>query len=415
MLIVSIRTGARALAAFALIAGGWASSAQAQKLCFTCSLDAAQEVPPTPSSGVGVGYLVMDRAANTLTYTFQISGLTSAETLAHIHGFSGPGVNSGIKHNLPLGANKTGVWNYLESDEPSIIAGLTYANIHTANFGGGEIRGQILRDDSQALLIAKIDDAQEVPPTGTGATGLAYFKVNTVTNTVDYYIHFIGLSSAETLAHIHGFSPPGVNSGIKVNLALGNPKIGSFTYIEPDEAGYLGGLAYVNIHTANFGGGEIRGQMLLTCTNPSTYCTAKMNSLGCLPAIGSTGTPSATAGSGFTVRGTNVRNNKPGLLFYGVNGGQAVPFTGGTLCIATPIKRTPGVNSGGTPAPANDCTGVYAFDMNCFAVGSCGGSPLAALTVAGTVVCCQYWGRDPGFAAPNNTTLTDALEYAIGP
>jgi hypothetical protein len=148
---------------------------------------------------------------------------------------------------------------------------------------------------------------------------------------------------------------------------------------------------------------------------PTTYCTAKLNSLGCLPVIGWSGAPSATAGSGFVVSGSNVRNNKSGLLFYGISGRSTTPFQGGTLCVKTPIRRTPAVNSGGSPSPANDCSGVLAIDMNAFAVGALGGMPLAALTVAGTVVNCQFWGRDPGFPAPINTTLTDALEYTVCP
>jgi hypothetical protein len=144
------------------------------------------------------------------------------------------------------------------------------------------------------------------------------------------------------------------------------------------------------------------------------YCTAKTNSLGCVPAIGSTGSPSATATSGFLITGSNVRNNKNGLLFYGVNGRAALPFQNGTLCVKTPIRRTGSVNSGGDPVPANNCTGVYVLDMNTFAHSVGPPVPLAALKVAGTVVNTQWWGRDQGFPAPNNTTLTDGLEYTVG-
>ena len=149
-------------------------------------------------------------------------------------------------------------------------------------------------------------------------------------------------------------------------------------------------------------------------SQPVVYCTAKINSLGCTPTIGYSGSPSASAGSGFSVQAIQVLNNKNGLLFYGVTGRATLPFQGGTLCVQPQIKRTPSVNSGGNPPP-NDCSGTFAIDMNLFAVGGLGGTPLPALTVAGTIVNCQWWGRDPGFVAPNNTTLSDALEYSILP
>ena len=98
------------------------------------------------------------------------------------------------------------------------------------------------------------------------------------------------------------------------------------------------------------------------------------------------------------------------FLFYGVNGAAAVPFLGGTKCVSAPIRRTPLQSSGGAPAPAEDCSGIYALDMNAFAVGAAGGNPLPALTTPGTVVHCQWWGRDPGFIA----TLSDGLTYTIG-
>jgi hypothetical protein len=147
----------------------------------------------------------------------------------------------------------------------------------------------------------------------------------------------------------------------------------------------------------------------------TTYCVSKTNSLGCGPAIEWTGFPSASSGSGFVVRCINVRNNKNGLLFYGTTGRAAIPYQGATLCVAVPIKRTGALNSGGAPAPANDCSGVYSIDMNCFALGGCGGSPSPLLTIPGTVVDGQFWGRDPGFPAPMDTTLSNAIEFTLLP
>jgi hypothetical protein len=218
----------------------------------------------------------------------------------------------------------------------------------------------------------------------------------------------------------------GVNLPAPINLIGGTPYWVAWGPINGSQASVdtsLPGLG--QRYNASFNGGPWIGpfqdnshwkfRLFGNCTPPTVYCLAKTNSLGCVPAIGWTGASSAAASSGFVVQGTNVRNQKSGLLFYGTTGPNSAPFQGGTLCVASPIKRTPATSSGGTALPANDCTGVYAIDMNCFAASACGGAPLPALKTPGTVVDCQWWGRDPGFPAPNNTTLTNGLEYTVGP
>lgn len=156
-------------------------------------------------------------------------------------------------------------------------------------------------------------------------------------------------------------------------------------------------------------------RLFLCCSNAVTYCTAKTSSLGCVPFIGASGQASASATSGFLVVGAQMRNLKPGLLFYGFSGRAAAPFQAGTMCVAAPRFRGITSSSNGNAAPADDCWGRFALDLNAFASGALGGNPMLELRVVGSVVNCQWWGRDTGFAPPNNTTLSDALEFTICP
>ena len=143
---------------------------------------------------------------------------------------------------------------------------------------------------------------------------------------------------------------------------------------------------------------------------PHAYCTAKVNSQGCATLIGSSGVPSASAGAGFTITASDVLNSVTGLLFYGTSDEAAVPFQGGFLCVEPPVTRTAGQTSGGTPPPVQDCTGSFAIDFNAFVAGS--GDP--ALT-AGADVWAQYWSRDPGFAPPDNSNLSNGLAFTLEP
>lgn len=157
-------------------------------------------------------------------------------------------------------------------------------------------------------------------------------------------------------------------------------------------------------------------QVRFTCDgSPEIYCTAKTNSLGCTSAIAAVGQPSASASSGWHVSAAPVRNQQVGLLLYGLNGRAAVPFQGGWLCLAAPIYRSVPVSSGGSPLPVQDCSGIYALDMNAFAAGALGGTPRPELSQPGTVVDAQWWGRDKGFPPPMNTALSNAIEYTICP
>ncbi|MBM3988134.1 MAG: calcium-binding protein [Planctomycetes bacterium] len=145
-----------------------------------------------------------------------------------------------------------------------------------------------------------------------------------------------------------------------------------------------------------------------------SYCEAKTNSLGCLPTISAAGVASLTQSSGFSVRASNVLNQKNGMLVYSITGTASKPFFGGMLCLLAPIVRTPIQHSGGSPVGAN-CTGVLMFDFNRYMAGGYGPQPPGPLLVPGTTVHCQWYSRDPGFPTPDNISLSNALRFVVQP
>jgi hypothetical protein len=119
-----------------------AGAARGQITNLIVPVDGRQQVPANASPSVGCGYLSLDKDGDVMGYHI-IYTPALAETAAHIHGFAPPGVNAGVLHNLGVGNPKLGTWSYAAADEPDILAGLTYINIHSVAFPGGEIRGQI--------------------------------------------------------------------------------------------------------------------------------------------------------------------------------------------------------------------------------------------------------------------------------
>ena len=112
---------------------------------FNSNLSGSQEVPLTNSSASGFGEFILNTNENTLRYNISISNLIGNEIGSHIHGFTSEVNNSGIVHSLSIGNSKIGIWNYTENQEIEILNNMTYVNVHSDIFPGGEIRGQIVQ------------------------------------------------------------------------------------------------------------------------------------------------------------------------------------------------------------------------------------------------------------------------------
>lgn len=157
--------------------------AKADQIVLTTTLTGAQEVPPTASPAVGSALVTIDTVTNLLTVNVAFAGLVSPTTIAHIHCCAGP-VGTAIPATtvpsfpgFPVGVT-TGT--YLQTFDltlastynPAFIAahggtvsgaqaafitgllnGQAYFNIHTQQFPGGEIRGQLQAVPEPATLL----------------------------------------------------------------------------------------------------------------------------------------------------------------------------------------------------------------------------------------------------------------------
>lgn len=161
---------------------------------------------------------------------------------------------------------------------------------------------------ADTILLATLTNAQENPPavptTSTGAprpasSGLANFILNDDLTSLSFTvtinnIDFTGTQTADlndnlTVAHIHAPAPPGQNAGVVWGF-IGTPfndtaptdtvvtpfttgvggmvttkwdmLEGNNTTLTQQLGNLLGNQSYINFHTVQFPGGEIRGQIL---------------------------------------------------------------------------------------------------------------------------------------------------------
>jgi len=106
--------------------------------------------------------------------------------------------------------------------------------------------------------------AQEVPTVDTPAKGTAKLSYDAATRVVTWTITYSGLSGPATMAHFHGPAAKGENAGVQIWLTekgkpVESPIKGQAT-LTPDQAkDFAAGKWYVNVHTEQHPGGEIRG------------------------------------------------------------------------------------------------------------------------------------------------------------
>jgi CHRD domain-containing protein/PEP-CTERM motif-containing protein len=161
-----------------------APAAHAVPMTFVANLNSANENNPADmSTATGLATVILDPTAQTLQVNATFSGLTSPDQAAHIHCCAPLGTNAGVATTVPAfpgfplnvlsGTYTSAVFDLtqpliynpafvtaqggLSQAETALINGIengqTYFNIHTVNFPGGEIRGQLFPAPEPASLV----------------------------------------------------------------------------------------------------------------------------------------------------------------------------------------------------------------------------------------------------------------------
>lgn len=123
-----------------------------------------------------------------------------------------------------------------------------------------------------------LSGAQETPAVPSAALGSMNVFYSKKTKTLSYTVTWSGLTGPVAAMHIHGLAPTGfaapvvqniitASNGITTPSATRFPANGTFSAtllvdeVVVKENDLLNGMYYVNIHTATYPGGEIRGQI----------------------------------------------------------------------------------------------------------------------------------------------------------
>lgn len=158
--------------------------------------------------------------------------------------------------------------------------------------------------------IAQLNGPSESPPNASPGTGSALVDIDTSTRTMRVFVAFQGLIGATTAAHIHGPAAPGgtapiitttptfpgfplgVTSGVYLHtFSLTDASTYNPAYIAANggtvsgaETAFLTQLAegktYLNVHSTQYPGGEIRGFLGGAIPEPASLSLLALGGLG---------------------------------------------------------------------------------------------------------------------------------------
>jgi hypothetical protein len=234
------------------------------------------EVPAGDPVGTGEAVVRVRRGQGQLCFTIQARNITLPAAAAHIHrggaGEAGPIV---VPLRTPNAQGQSsGCVTVSRAIVSQILANraLYYVNVHTSDFPGGAVRGQLSgtsQDDLGRTITVAMTGAAECNAAGTCNLGDADGTGTAVVRLREGYVCYrvrvqnIQLPSVGTHIHRGGRTSAG---GIVVQMdAPGANGVSSGCTLTPqelvNEINQTPASFYVNVHTRDFPAGAVRGQL----------------------------------------------------------------------------------------------------------------------------------------------------------
>ncbi|MFK7934377.1 MAG: CHRD domain-containing protein, partial [Saprospiraceae bacterium] len=335
----------------------------------------------TPVSTKANGAVKVELLGNQMTVSGSFTDLSSSVATeiaggAHIH-LGVAGRNGAVEFPLDMRLNgdlttgrflaNANTFTLTDAQVANLKARRNYVNIHTANFQSGELRGQLL-PEATTYFLAALGGNSEVPAVDTEATGTAIVEVNG--NNAILTGSYANLASDFNAnlaggAHLHT-AYAGSNGGIAQLVASTPDSNTSGTFNASDNqfalsVGLLDTLRergiYLNIHSVENAGGEIRGQLLPLGTTYFTTNLLRSNDVQPVPTNAQGGLKLELTNNILTVTGS----------FNNLSGDFDADIAGGAhLHIATPAENGDVTLLLNTTLTADNRSGFYAATENTF-------------------------------------------------
>jgi CHRD domain len=117
----------------------------------------------------------------------------------------------------------------------------------------------------EATFKIDLKGSNEVPANASKGTGTAVVTYNPGSRLLSWKVTYSGLTGPATMGHFHGPAELNTNAPVVIAFAkVDSPIEGSATLTDAQAADLAAGKYYINIHTAENKGGEIRGQAVTT-------------------------------------------------------------------------------------------------------------------------------------------------------